>query len=413
MDETLGIIIQSGKIFDVISITDTSIAELEHKYMPLTIKSTATIQAKILSINTLTDGEIAELSINIKKIKSENEFKQIHEGKMIMIHNRNDVVKEGKRVREKANKFIKDALAEEHRVIKLMEPIEGHLTTEEEAILAAERAVITELEQRKDSIIQARRDRLLTFGMGLFGMNWKLPFDAPGSEVPEPLLKVCSDDQFEKFCAAIQEAIDKEQAWLLEIEKGRLAEERRLADIAAEQEVERKRLEALAKEREAQQEAERKRLEELAKEQAAREAKIKADQEAIEAEKKHLAEAEAARLKAIEDEKVRVENEAKRQAELVLARKEAAEIALRDAEEKAKQEAKEKADKEEKERIAAEKRLAKLPDKESLLRFIRADAAMVRLLPNLKTDEYKAILEEYQSELALIIQKFIDRVNAL
>jgi len=388
------------RVFDVITfnVTDAVIAQMDEKCLNL-------------KINGPTDKK---------------GFEAVHEARMFYKNSRVSVEKTGVELRKKAKASIEDYLEaekkEESRILKLLEPGEERLTEEEKSYIDAMEAIKQEKIKQEEARIQARRDRLLTFGMGLFGMNYRLPFDAPGSEVPEPLLKVCSDEQFEQFCGKIQEAIDTEQARLLEIEKARLAEEKRVAEVAAAQEAERKRLDRIAREQEAKEEAARKAQEEaerklreereaIVREQAEREAKIKAEQEAVDAEKKRLADTEAARLKAIEDEKVRAENEKKRQAELEQARKEAAEKALRDAEEKAKLEAKAKVDKEDRDRIAAEKKAARRPDKAKIL--LVADMLDAIQTPDVKTDDGKAVALAIMMDIQTLIKSIRDKVEAL
>lgn len=356
-----------GKVFDVIGVADAVIAQMAEKYLPLKING----------------------------IDDKPGYKAVHEARMVVKNTRVKVEKHGKEMREDAVKYQKAVIAEEKRIVALMEPIEAHLSAEEKAIDDALEAIKQEAARKEAERIQKRIERLEGYGMGLIGGIYKLPFDAPGTEFPAVLVKTCTDEQYEKFCTAIQEVKDKEVARLAKIEADRKAEEERLAKIAAEQAAERQLLE----------------IARIEQEEAAK--KLREEQAAIEVEKKRLADAEAARLRAIEDEKIRIENEKKRQAELEQAKKEAAEKALRDAEEKAKREAKEKADREERERIAAEKKAARQPDKVKILTWVSTFNDTNNPTPCLKTDEAKEIVRIAKEYIEKILQGVKGEAEAL
>ena len=342
-----------GKVFDVIGVADAVIAQMAEKYLPLKI-----------------DG-----------IDDKEGYKRVHDARMVVKSTRVKVEKKGKEIREDAVKYQKAVIAEEKRIVGLMEPIEAHLSAEEKAVDDAMEAITQEASRKETERIQARIDRLeFDYGMGLFGQNYKLPFEAPGMEVPLALLKVCTDEQFEQFCVKIQEARTKENLRLFEIEKAAYDEHERLAKVAAEQEAERQRLEAVAQ-AQADEKAEWERIK-------------KAEADAV----------EAAKQKVIDDEKHAVE--------LEKARQEASLKAIKDLEEKTKREAAEKAAREERERIATEKKEARRPDKQRLFDFAR----MLELdfaFPDMKTEEGAVIMKEFKNGLIVLVNNLKIKAGAL
>ena len=368
-----------GKVFDMVGAADAVIAQMDKMYLAL-------------KINGPTDKKGYEM---------------VHAGKMAYVHTRIKVEKKGLELRKKGKATIEDYLVavneEEKRILKMLKGGEERLTEEEKAYTDALKAIEEEKARLEAERIQGRIDRLLGYGMGLFGMNYRLPFPAPGHEVPEPLVRVCSDEQFEQFCGKIEAAITCENTRLAEIEAKRLAEEDRVARINAEVEAERKKFAAIIEEnvrlaREAE-EKEKARLHAIAEEE--RKARIRERLEADERERQAaVLRAERENLRLEQEEWTRIREEDARQAEaakqkviddarhaeaLEAARVAATLQARKDAEEKIKREAQEKADREEKARIAAEKKLARAPDKEKITKWV---GAMLDIpCPALKSDE--------------------------
>ena len=366
-------VVTQGALFDVIGVADAAIGQMAEKYLPLKING----------------------------IDDKTGYKIVHEARMICKSTRVKVEKHGKEMRENAVKYQKAVITEEKRILGLIEPIETHLQTEEKAVDDAVEAIKQEAARKEAARIQARIDRLeADYGMGLFGQNYKLPFEAPGTEVPLALLKVCTDEQFEKFCAAIQAAVGKEQIRVAEIEQKRLIEEKRMAEIALEQETERQRLAAVA----------------LAQAEEERKARLREKLEADERERKET-EIRAAQKK-IDDERAewemvkKAEADARRHAqELEVVRKEAAEKAKLEAEEFVRQNALRLAEKERIDKIAAEKKEARKPDKEKLLGFVDYLEAMIP--PTMKTPEGKDILMLFQTEFTKLVEMFRNKVMTL
>ena len=294
----------------------------------------------------------------ITDLKDEKQLEAVHKARMEVKKGRVLIQNVSKKTRTRAVQFQKDCIAEENRLIGLIEPIEVHLQTEEDKVERERVRIKAEAEAKEAARIQVRIDRICDFGAIFNGQM----YTAYGISIPVALVKVCNDEQFEQFIAQIQEKKDGADALRKAELERQAAEQLRLEKIAAEQEAERVRLEEIA----------RKQAEESAKlkaEQEAAERKIREAQEAIEKEKKRIADEETARLKAILDEKKRVEDERRRTEEIEKAKAEAAEHAKKQAEEKAAWEAKEKAEREAVEKAEAEKQESLKPDKEKILKF--------------------------------------------
>jgi hypothetical protein len=375
--------IVQGKVFDVIGVVDATIAQMDTKYLAL-------------KINGVTDKK---------------GYEAVHEGRMLYLHTRTKIEKEGLRLRKKAKATIEDYLTEEQkeerRILALLKPGEDRLSEEEKAYTDALEAIRLEKVRQENERIQARRDRLAAISVGFNGQVWT---DGKTS-LPEPLLKAANDNQFEEYYFKFHEAAEAEKKRL---EAERIAKEEeaaRVAKIAAEQDVERKRLEAIAKEqaekeaaRLADIEAERRRKETQDRlEQAEREkqealvkaaanalARDKAEWERIKAEE--LRAQEAAKQKIIDDER-RVEQ------------------ARIDVEAKIKREADEKAAKELAAKIAAEKKEQRRPDKEKLLGYVKVLAYTAP--PQLKTAEAKDILIDFEKKLGELLDKLSKEASEL
>ena len=368
----------------------------------------------------LIEGDISRMSaeylpLKINGIDDLKGYKTVYNARQDVKKLRVTITKGGLDLRAEANKYIKDELAVEKRILGMIAPIEAHLQEEEDNVKKEKERIKAEAEAKEAARIQARIDRLEAMGMGLSGGHYRLPFEDHGVDVPLALVPTVTDEQFDQFCCKIQEKINQENERLEEIEIQRKAEADRLAKVAAEQEAERKRLEEEAKriadeqaKREAEIKAEQDRIR---KEQEQREAAIKAAQDAIEAEKKAIADA---KQKAIDD--------ARRAEELEQARKEAAEKARIEAEENARQEAERK----EMERLAAieKERLAKIaaeeearrqeelkPDKEKLLAF--ADHLEMMGTPSVKNKKALVILHKATAVIEAVAQEIRVDVEGL
>jgi hypothetical protein len=323
------LVVQEGKVFDVIGVQDQVISKLAKEYLPLKIKG----------------------------IDDKAGYEKVHDARMKIVSLRVKVTKHGKEMREEAVAYSKAIIAEEKRVISLMEPIESHLHQEEKAIDDAKAEIKMARARAEEARIQKRVDSLFELGMKFDGVNYVILELA----IPHKSMATWTDDQFTLAYNKVKAAAEAENKRLAEVaeaekkaaterEAAEKAEKERLAKVKIEQEKEAKRLEA-----------ERQTLEDRRK-------AIEKKENAAALEK---AKAEAAK-KAAAETKARMEREAKEQKE------------------REEWEAKEKA---EAERIKAEQ----APDKEKLMDMANKIASIT--LPKLKTKKYQAILSTAVSQL--------------
>lgn len=406
------LIVVPGKVFDVIGVDEAFIARINEQCM----------------------------SLKINGIQDKEGYKKVHDARMIYKTTRVKVDKHGKSLRDAVIVYNRDVIKEEKRLIALLEPGESHLAAEEKTIDDALEAIRLEKVRQEELRIQGRIDRLEAFGMGLIAGHYRLPFDAPGVAVPAPLVKICTDEQFEQFLIPIQVAKTKENHRLFEIEQKWIAEQDRIAQVATEQEAERQRLTAVAIEQEKAArevarleqerlttiaEEERKatmrlRLEEAERQKAedalrAERDRTRREQEEWESIKvAELRSIEAAKQKAIDDENARKQkiiDDERRAVELEKARQEAALKAIKDMEEKSKREAEEKVAKELAAKIREERRLARQPDKAKI--FLVADTLENIQTPDVKTDEGKAVALSIMMDIQALIKSIRQKASEL
>ncbi|MDD2657782.1 MAG: hypothetical protein PHD04_03955 [Candidatus Pacebacteria bacterium] len=355
-----------GKVFDVIGVADAVIAQMSEKYLPLKIKG----------------------------LDDKAGYKAVHDARMVVKDTRVKVEKKRKELKEDALRYGQAIDKEANRIKGLLEPVEAHLTEEEKAVDDALEAIKKKKERQEEIRIQARRDRLAALGVGFNGQMWTYQ----NENLPDALLKIASDEQFEQFANKFQEAVEAEKEKKTAEEAKRKEEEERLAKMAAEQEAERQRFEAIKRE---QEEEERKRhiREKLEADERERQA------EALRKEEKRIADekAEWERIKKAEQDEI------KHRQELDVVRREAAEKARLQAIEDVKREAEEKAEQERLAKIAAEKKEARRPDKERLIAFADNDF----FIPTMKTQEGLTIINEFKIEFDRAIKNLRTKAEAL
>jgi chemotaxis protein histidine kinase CheA len=288
-----------------------------------------------------------------------------------------EVTKTGKELRKDATKFSQAVIKEEKRIVALLAPIEDHLQSEEDKIDQAKAKIKAEADAKEASRIQARIDKICSFGATFNGQV----YSAYGLEMSVELVKVCTDELYLKFIEQSQEA--------------KTTADKKAADEAEAQRIEKERLANIAKE----QAAEAQRLADIQAAQEKQAAEIKSAQDTIDAEKKRIAGEEAARLKAIADAQL-----------LEAAKKEAAEKARIETEQRIKRETEEK---EENERLAkkeADRKAERQPDKVKLLTFIDT---IIMAEPRLKTADAKNILDDFKAGLQTLIKTAREKSEAL
>lgn len=336
----------------------------------------------------LADAAIMKLSdqymvLKTNGLKDTKAYAAVHEARMDIKGRRVDVQKKGKELREDAIAFQKAVIAEEKRLIGLLQPIEDHLEAEENKVNDEKARIKREAEEKEAARIQARVNVLFDYGCKFNGVDYSMN----GLSMSQSRVKEAPDEDFQSFCLKIQAMIDAENDRKAAEEQKRKEEAERLAKVAAEQEMERQRLAAIAK-AQAEQEAK------IKAEQEAERKKIAAEQEAIERQKRE-----------IQAQKDREEAEKKRKAELEAAAKAAAEKARIEEAERIKREATEKAEKDRLAKIEAERQEALRPDKEKLLAF--ADAIETVKCPEVSKASQAIIAEAKKNltKVANIIRK--------
>ncbi len=389
----------AGQLFDQIGIQDLAIQEMNMK-------------ALTLKINGIEDRKGYEI---------------VHGQRMFYVKMRTSVEKHGKKQREAAVKYQKDVIAEEKRVVAMLAIGENHLIAEEKAVDDALEVIRLEKVRQQEEIIQGRRNRLAALGVCFNGQMWSY-----GTlSLPEPMLKVSSDEQFEGFYNKFLEAVEAEKRRLEAERIAREEEAKRVAEVAAKQKAEEERLEALAKElaqkeiaRVAAEAAEQRRKETQERIEAAeREKELEAlraerdrtrrEQEEWERIKKAELDAiEAAKQKAIKDEadrKQKILDDERRALELENARKEAAEKARLQAIADAQKAEADRIEKERLAKIAADKKEARRPDKERLLAFAKTEY----FYPDMKTEEGRTIIYVFKTGMDLLVNELKGKAVAL
>lgn len=332
------------------NITDSAIAEMKEQFMPLIITG----------------------------LDDKDGLKKVHDARIIVRNKRIEVEKKGKELRADANAFNKAVLAEENRIVKMLEPIESHLQSQEDIIEQEKERIRAEKEKIEQERIQKRINRLI---------NLKMQFDGSAYSFGDLSIQTIqvsgfTNEQFDEFLLKIEAAKETER---LRIEAEEAAKKKELEQFYAKK---------------AEQEIREKEL-------AEKEAAIKAAQEKIDVENLRI---ENERL-AAEAKAKREADEKLRQEELQKAREEAAEKARIAEQDRIK---KEEADRIQKEKIAAEK-LAKKermrPDKDKLNAYL--SSIETQILPELKSEEYKTLVNEFVSSMQVLINATRIKIETL
>jgi hypothetical protein len=302
---------------------------------------------------------MVQQTADITEIKNADGRTQVHGAYMTLKTRRTDIRKAGKAARDDATKFQKAVIAEEDRLVAIIEPSEQRLQALRDAWDAAREAERREKAQAEANRIAATRamiDDLRNIPVGLVDAT------------PERLTNAIADvEEYEVTAGAFAEFVDAahlartdvlaklrdmhanavrraEEAAQLAAERAELAKlraeqeerDRQAAAARAEQErIDREHREAEEATRRAEREAEQRKIDE-------QRADIARQQAAIDAERQRIAEEEAARLLAEEsvaaakrreaEEAAAAERRAQAEREVVEKRaREAVETALRNA----------------------------------------------------------------------------------
>lgn len=317
-------------------------------------------------------------ALKVSGVDDEAGYDAVHSAKMDMVHRRNDVKKNGLAERKDANDFCASVLRIEKRLYAEMSPIEDHLIGQEKIVTDEKARIKAEADAKEAARIQARIGLLCSFGAAFNGQAYY----AFGLQISAELVKVGTEEFFEKFIVQLREAQEAANKKIAEEAEAQRIEKERLAKIAVEQKVEADRLADI----------------QAAQDKQA--AELKEKQDAIDAEKKRIADEEAARLKSIADAQA-----------LDVAKREAAEKARIETEQRIKREAEEKAKVEAKAKADAEKKAARAPDKEKLLAF--AGKFEEPNNPKMATTEGQEILNIFNQKIEDALSDLRERVKAL
>jgi hypothetical protein len=246
--------------------------------------------------------ELAGKSADIKTITNKPGYEQVHGARMVLKNTRVEIQRLGKDARDDATKFSKAVIAEEKRLISLIEPEETRLErlqdkwdadreAERVAALHAEEQRVEALEER---VAELRGNRMLS--------------PTSGSKVIvghiEDVERIVVDESFQEYRNQAEAAKAEGLTWLRELLTAARAHEAEQARINAEREelarlrkaeeerqaaerariAEEERLARAAREAEA-----RKQAEEIRKQREEQEATARAERERIAAEERRLA----------------------------------------------------------------------------------------------------------------------------
>lgn len=332
----------------------------------------------------ITDAAVSEMEslymgLIISDLEDKDEFKAVHDARMVVKGKRVEVEKRRKELKSEALAWGKKVDTEAKRIKGLLEPIEAHLMDEENKVLEEQKRIQEEERARERKKIEDRVTALAEY-------RHMMPFLE---------LAAMTDEEFEALLTEKKTDYETEQTRIAEEEAARKAENERLEKIRKEQEAEAARLEKIRLEDEAKRKAEGDRL-----------AKQKTELET--------------QAKAIQDEKDRIEREKvadrrrKEREEFERKAKEEAKIqAEKDAREKADREAKEKAAKEEAEAEEKKRQEELKPDVEKLLMFADRIREMTAGNLSVKSREARNLFDRTIQSISMIEVDFREQIEEL
>ena len=309
------------------------------------------------------------MALNITDLEDKDEFKAVHDARMVVKGHRVSVEKRRKELKKGALEYGREVDNKAKGIFVLLEPIETHLQTEEDKVVEEQKRIEAE-EDRK------QREKISTRIMDLGRYRVILPH----LEV-----STMTDEEFDTALAEAKADWDAEEKRQANAEAARRAEDAQLEKIRKDQEAEAARLAGI----QAAQEAE----------QTAREAANKVREDEIAAKEKKVRD-EQDRIAKVEADKKAAE-EAKIQAKI-------------DARELLERQAKEKADKEKRAAEEVARQEALKPDKKKLLEWLKTVSIAVDNCPAKLKDEgmFNKSLGLI-SELTELIRKLEEQIEAL
>jgi hypothetical protein len=272
--------------------------------------------------------ELAKQAADIIAIKNADGRTQVHGAYMVLKNRRTDIRRVGKEARDDATKFSKAVIAEEDRLVALIEPEETRLLKLREgwdtAVEAERREKVQAAQRRKDEI-RAKLDELRAVPVNLVDAAPDRIANAIADMEAFEVVAAEFDDQLDAAHLARTDVLAKlrdmhatavrraEEAAQLAAERAALAkqraeqQERERQAAAARAEQERKDHEAREAEEAQRREAQRKADEAMRAEREAHEKRMAEDRAAVArqtaelaAERQRIADEEAARLRAEE-----------------------------------------------------------------------------------------------------------------
>ena len=254
---------------------------------------------------------LAKKSADITEIKNAAAREQCHSAMMALASTRTSITKTGKAARDDANAFSKAVIAEEKRLIDLIEPEESRLRAlrdEWDEAREAEKRAKAEAEAKRIALIREHIADILAIPGKVAGhTSAQLQIDIDDLAALSITL-----DRFEEFTGDATAARDTTLDKLREMQSAAAAREEEAARIKAEQEAEAARLAAEREELARLRAEAAKRDEEAAAARAAEEKRIAAERAEADRIARERLEAEEAELRA---ERERQAAEAKRLAD--------------------------------------------------------------------------------------------------
>ena len=321
----------------------------------------------------ITNAAIAQMEsiymgLTITDLEDKDEFKAVHDARMVVKGHRVSVEKKRKELKKDALEWGRKVDGEAKRITELLEPIETHLQAEENKVVLEQRRIEAEEAEEEAKKRDKRFDDLLAVGVSM----------------PIMEIAVMTDDEFQ--CLLSDKTFEFNEA---EREKAEAeaAEKKRLAKEAAERKAEDERLK---KERVAQ-EAEAKRQKAAQAELDAKQAKLDAQEKAIQDEKDRLTK-EAADKKAAEDAEIQ---------------------AAKDAEDLAKHQAKEKVEEEENAKAEAARQEALKPDKEKIDGWFGKIIDVIDDYPKVEDEEAAQLVGFAIDKMSVVMTMLLKEVQKL
>lgn len=268
---------------------------------------------------------LAKKSADIVEIKNTAAREQCHSAMMALANTRTSITKTGKTARDDANAFSRAVIAEEKRLIDLIEPEESRLRAlrdEWDEAREAEKRAKAEAEAKRIALIREHIADILAIPGKVAGhTSAQLQIDIDDLAALSITL-----DRFEEFTGDATAARDTTLDKLREMQSAAAAREEEAARIKAEQEAEAARLAAEREELARLRAEAAKRDEEAAAARAAEEKRIAAERaeadriarerlEAEEAELRAERERQAAEAKRLADERAALERQQREAAE--------------------------------------------------------------------------------------------------